>query len=107
MRKILRNFSKADIEEYDGKVLSRKLNHCIEKAYCQCNWQRITKFIFILFLKYRCEPTIGTLSQAQIEDFCNVTFLLKNCSTALKKDTVMTTYSILSLILYRYRNFQT
>ena len=27
------NFSKAHIEEYNGKVLSKVLNHCIEKAY--------------------------------------------------------------------------
>ena len=28
----LKSFSKADIEEYDGKVLSKSFNHCIEKA---------------------------------------------------------------------------
>ena len=31
----------ADIDENDDKVLLKKSKHCIEKAYCQCNWQRI------------------------------------------------------------------
>ena len=41
LHKVLRNCHMADIEEYDGKVLAKKLNQCIEKAYCKCNWQRI------------------------------------------------------------------
>ena len=41
VQNVVRTFSKAEIEKYDGKILSKKLNHCIEKAYCQCNWQRI------------------------------------------------------------------
>ena len=35
----IQGFTQSKIEK--AKVLSRKLNHCIEKAYCQCNWQRI------------------------------------------------------------------
>ena len=41
MLNVPRTFSKAHIAEYNNKILSKKLNHCIEKAYCQCNWQRI------------------------------------------------------------------
>ena len=39
---ILGNFSETDIKNCDVTVLSEQLNHCIEKAYCQCNWQRIS-----------------------------------------------------------------
>ena len=43
IEKVLKHFSKADVKEYDGKILSKKLNQCIQKAYCQCDQQRIYK----------------------------------------------------------------
>ena len=41
MQNVLGNFSKADIEDMIAKFHQKKLEHCIQKAYCQCSWQRI------------------------------------------------------------------
>ena len=46
-QKVLKDFSTADIDKYDETVSSKKLKHCIEKAYCQCNWQRISLLIYV------------------------------------------------------------
>ena len=35
-QKNFKYFSKADIDEYDETPSSKKVQHCIEKAYCQC-----------------------------------------------------------------------
>ena len=50
MSKIFFNISQDNIDEYDDKVSSKKLKHYIEKAYCQCNWQRILPGVYDLAL---------------------------------------------------------
>ena len=39
----------SDIDEHEDKVLSKKLKHCIEKAHCQCNWQRIFSKVTLFY----------------------------------------------------------
>ena len=46
---VLKDFSEADIVEYDDKVSLTKLKRYIEKAYCQCNWQRILQKLLLCF----------------------------------------------------------